>query len=122
MSIQDIPLNDELKSLGITRFVKEKGSRLLLTFNDEKVERVVLFDIHPKRFLKTIENFKMAANFKKIDKMNINKITIILCTQNEYRNCLLSRNTKVDSEGKAAAEDIGARYSMDTDDILQQEE
>jgi hypothetical protein len=90
-SVTDIQLNHDLKSLGITRFVAENNT-LQLTLNDEKV---IIFDIHPKGFLKTIENFKLAAKDEKLDRVAINKVAIILLAKgNDYLESLLNENRR----------------------------
>ena len=51
-----IPINEELKSLGVTKFVKD-SYHLQLVF---KNEIAVIFNIHRGRLLETIENLKVA--------------------------------------------------------------
>src|SRR6478672_2838015 len=88
-SIIKLPVNDELKNLNVTGFTKENHT-FQLTFNNEKV---IIFDIHSKAILKTIENLKVAAKVEKLDNITINKIAVILLNeQNGYIEFLQDGN------------------------------
>jgi hypothetical protein len=88
-SIINLPVNDDLKNLNVTGFTKENHT-FQLTFNNEKV---LIFDIHSKAILKTIENLKVAAKVEKLDNITINKIAVILLNeQNGYIEFLQDGN------------------------------
>jgi hypothetical protein len=79
MTIVDVPINKDLIDIGITKFTKESDT-IQLTFDNEKI---IIFDIHPKGYLKTIENLKAAAKSEKIDRTKISKLAFSLCDQRE---------------------------------------
>jgi hypothetical protein len=91
--IQEVPLNDDLKRCGITRFMKEYHT-LHLTFDNDKV---VIFDIYPRGVFKTIENLKAAAKDEKIDAVTVNKVAVVLLNeQNNYLKFVLNDNAEVE--------------------------
>jgi hypothetical protein len=85
----EVQLNEGLKNLGVTKFVKDSAS-LQLIFNNQSV---VIFDILPQ-FLKTIESLKFAARKEKIGSVTINKVAIVLQNTPEYLTILRNSNRK----------------------------
>ena len=115
-TIINIPINDTLASIGILKFTRQYDT-LQLTFNNE---RIVIFDIHPKGYLKTIENLKVAAKNEKIDNAIASKLAFILCNEfEEYFRFLQNENGRIDGDGhNFTISDIQAGDITDTDDTL----
>ena len=90
MSLKDIPLTEELKSLGVTSISKDTNS-IQLILNSQTI---VILDILPGQVLKTIENFKAAAKREKIDATRVNKIAILLLNTPDCLQILHETNGK----------------------------
>lgn len=57
LTSKDIPINDKLKNLGVTKFVTQ-GELIQLIVNRDKI---ISFNIHPKEFQRTMERFRESA-------------------------------------------------------------
>jgi hypothetical protein len=99
----ELPITDDLKSLGVTRFVKENDTYIITFYTD----KTIIFDIHPKGAFKTIENLKAAAIEEKVDRVTISKVAfVLLLKENDYLRFLLKGN----GSGRAVDDDNGNNY------------
>src|SRR5437762_2712412 len=55
--LEDVPINDKLRNLGVTKFVKQ-GDLVQIIVSKQKV---VSFNIHPKEFQQTMDRFRESA-------------------------------------------------------------
>jgi hypothetical protein len=82
-----IPINDELKALGVTKFAKQSNV-IDIGF---KEGQMVVFDVDPKKVTKTRDNFeKEARRYPDLCKDIIGKVSLILMdSTNNYLQFLL---------------------------------
>lgn len=75
-SVQDISINDGLRDLGVTKFVKQRD--LVQIIIDR--QKVVSFNIHPKEFQQTMDRFRKSAvnGTAGLSKEIVNKMELIL--------------------------------------------
>jgi hypothetical protein len=107
--ITDIPLNEDLKGLGVTDFKRQGQSTLLLRYKsnkDNKKDLAVIFPISKDGPYTTLMNFEYAAKGK-LDRKTIQEIEVVLSHEdNGYLKFLLYGDAKpngVDENGHATA-------------------
>jgi hypothetical protein len=112
MNQKNIPINDDLRDLGVSEFIR--NGELVQIVIDKK--KVVSFNIHPKEFVQTIERFKKSAlnSNANLSEETATKIEhILVLPKNGYPNYLQpnnsaksgSSNSDTDSDDPADVED-----------------
>ena len=115
-AVQDISINDELRDLGVTKFVKQ-GDLVQIIIDRQKV---VSFNIHSKEFQQTMDRFRESAlnGTAGLSKEIVNKMELILVhPDNGYVNYLQLGNGKTEENSSGSgtesefSDDIHAIYA-----------
>jgi hypothetical protein len=105
---EDIPINDKLRNLGVTKFVKQ-GDLVQIIVNRHKV---ISFNIHPKEFQRTMERFRESALNSNacLSEKIINKMERVLVhPDNSYTQYLQLGNSK--GENKSDSKNLNQTYA-----------
>ena len=100
-AVQDISINDELRDLGVTKFVKQ-GDLVQIIIDRQKV---VSFNIHSKEFQQTMDRFRKSAlnGTAGLSKEIVNKMELILVhPDNGYVNYLQLGNGKTEENSSGS--------------------
>lgn len=120
MIIIDIPLNDDLKKLGVTEFKKQGQSTLLLLYKNNKNSEAtaVIFPISKDGPYDTLMNFESSAK-SNLDRATIEKIKVVLVDENNgYLKFLLfdNRIDKANGDSHATNQEQQDRQQQNNDD------
>src|SRR4051794_8559378 len=108
MTIVDIPLNDDLRDLGVTQFKKQGRKTLLLLCKDKNNKgTAVIFSISKDGPYDTLLNFENAAK-DKLQKVAVEAIKVVLLQEdNGYLEFLLYGKLNGDGENNDDGHAIG---------------
>src|SRR5919204_103929 len=105
-----IEINDKLRALGVTKFVKQSNV-IDIGF---KGGQTVVFDIDPKKVTNTRDNFeKEAKRYPNLSKNTISKVSLVLLdSTNNYLQYLFYNKAVADApDGKGNTSSIGTILS-----------
>lgn len=107
----DIPINDKLRELGVTKFVKQ-GDLVQIIVSKHKA---ISFIIHPKEFQRMTERFRESAlnNIAYLSEEIINKMERVLVhhDNDHIRYLQLNSNGKRESESRSDIENLNRTYT-----------